>query len=213
MNPNLPFILTTDASNVGLGAHLDQMHDGQQRTTAFASKTLFSAERRYSTPEREALACVWAVEHFEKYLLGRHFTLRTDQCSLTALLQRLGEFRCSKRISRSYDRLRHFNFSVETINGKFNSVADMLSHLGADSQPSEDASLSDGDDSLFICGFDDQDVTLDSFRPASEDDPIFARVRRHMEGSWPPLKTLSGQLRPYYPVRRALSTKDSFLFL
>ncbi|MCP3664634.1 MAG: hypothetical protein GY696_19445 [Gammaproteobacteria bacterium] len=40
MNPNLPFILTTDASNVGLGAHLDQMHDGQQRTIAFASKTL-----------------------------------------------------------------------------------------------------------------------------------------------------------------------------
>lgn len=49
---------------IGLGAVLGEIHENKtERIVAFASRTSSSAERKYSTIEREALACVWAVEN------------------------------------------------------------------------------------------------------------------------------------------------------
>ncbi len=60
-NPELPTFITTDASDYGLGAVWTQLHsDNVERIVAFAS--LSAAEKKYSTIEKEALACVWAVE-------------------------------------------------------------------------------------------------------------------------------------------------------
>lgn len=78
-DPFLPTIVSTDASDYGLWEVLTQLHaDGVERTVAFASRTLSAAERKYSTMEKEALACVFAVEKWRPYLWGHHFTLRTD---------------------------------------------------------------------------------------------------------------------------------------
>jgi hypothetical protein len=56
---SLPFILSTDASQVGLGAVLSQIPDGIKRPTAYASRQLNKAERSYSASEVEALALAW----------------------------------------------------------------------------------------------------------------------------------------------------------
>eukprot|EP00064_Thunnus_orientalis_P015007 superscaffoldBa00002705_g15056 len=57
-DPTLPMFITTDASDYGLGAALIQLHsDDVERNVAFASRTLSAAERKYSTIEKEALAC------------------------------------------------------------------------------------------------------------------------------------------------------------
>lgn len=62
-NPELPVIVSTDATDYGLGAKLSQVHpDHSERTVAFASQTLTPAERRYSTVEKDALVCVFAIE-------------------------------------------------------------------------------------------------------------------------------------------------------
>ena len=45
--------------------------------------TLSAAERKYSTVEKEALACVWAVERWRIYVWGRRFILRTNHQALT----------------------------------------------------------------------------------------------------------------------------------
>ena len=47
---------------------------------------LLRRERNFATNEKEALACLWAIECWEKFLLGRHFTLRTDHGALLTLL-------------------------------------------------------------------------------------------------------------------------------
>ena len=62
-DPTLRTIVSTDASDYGLGGVLSQVGlDSIERTVAFASRTLSAAERKYATVEKEALACVWAVE-------------------------------------------------------------------------------------------------------------------------------------------------------
>lgn len=67
--------ITVNASNLGLGAILSQMVEGIENTVAFASQKLSTAEKNYSTIEKEALACVWGVHHFSTYLWGGEFVV------------------------------------------------------------------------------------------------------------------------------------------
>lgn len=74
-NPNKEIKVVVDASPVGLGAILTQ----EDKVVAYASRSLNVPESRYSQTEREALAIVWACEHFDRYLRGAsHFQVITD---------------------------------------------------------------------------------------------------------------------------------------
>ena len=66
-DPAAPTTVTTDASDVGVGAVLSQRQGDKDIPIAFASATLNPTQRRYSASEREAWACVWALEKWEKY--------------------------------------------------------------------------------------------------------------------------------------------------
>ena len=57
-----PYTLRVDASEVGIGAVLLQVHDNKLFPVAFGSKKLTGAERKYSAIERECLAVVWAAK-------------------------------------------------------------------------------------------------------------------------------------------------------
>ena len=67
-NSSSPTFITCDASAVALGALLSQHQGGDERPIVFASRTLSPAERNYSASEREALACLWACEHWHFYV-------------------------------------------------------------------------------------------------------------------------------------------------
>ena len=73
--PQDKFILTTDASDVGLGAILSTE---QGTVIEYASQILTPTEMNYATIEKECLAIVWAVRKFRHYLIGAHFTIHTD---------------------------------------------------------------------------------------------------------------------------------------
>ncbi|XP_061119601.1 uncharacterized protein LOC133142388 [Conger conger] len=55
-----PFVLQTDASEVGLGAVLSQIQDGVEHPVTYISRKLLSHERNYATVEKECLAIKWA---------------------------------------------------------------------------------------------------------------------------------------------------------
>ena len=52
----LPFFMTCDASDKGLGAVLYQKQNGVNRVISFASRTLTDAERQYHSGKLEFLA-------------------------------------------------------------------------------------------------------------------------------------------------------------
>lgn len=87
---NCDTIVTCDSSGYAVGGVMSQIQDGVEKPIAFFSKTLSTTERKYSTSEREALACVHACEHWHFYLYGRRFLLRTDHQALKTLLSTSG---------------------------------------------------------------------------------------------------------------------------
>ena len=124
-DPDLPCVLWTDASEVGLGAVLQQKTPGNQiRTIAFLSSKLNEAESRYSATERECLAVVRAVEHFRVYLDGIHFTVISD-CQALSWVFTLKK--ANSRLHRWSIRLSAFDFKVVHRPGSANKVADCLS--------------------------------------------------------------------------------------
>ena len=62
-----------EASPVGLGAVLTQLHGSEWRVIGYASRRLSDVERRHSQTEKEALALVWACERFNMYVFGTEF--------------------------------------------------------------------------------------------------------------------------------------------
>ena len=78
LDPNLDIIVASDASTHGVGACiLHKWKDGKVRPIAFASRSLIKAERNYSQIEKEALAIIFAVTKFNRYIHGRRFALQT----------------------------------------------------------------------------------------------------------------------------------------
>ena len=72
-----PFTLYTDASNYATSAILEQDDAlGQSHPVAFYSKSLQPAERNYEIHDKELLAIVHGLCHFQHYLQGNDYTTR-----------------------------------------------------------------------------------------------------------------------------------------
>lgn len=120
------FILTTDASNVAIGAILSQGPVGSDKPISYASRTLNCSELNYSTIEKELLAIVWATKYFRPYLFGRKFKILTDHKPLQWIMS-LKE--PNSRLTRWRLKLSEFNFTVVYKKGKANTNADALSRV------------------------------------------------------------------------------------
>ncbi|KYO43193.1 hypothetical protein Y1Q_0017518 [Alligator mississippiensis] len=127
------FILQTDASETAVGAVLTQEEEGIERSIAYASRKLSSAERRYATIERECLAIRWAVDHFRYYLMGREFKLVTDHAPLRWLSTARTD---NAQITRWALALQPYKFQIMFRPGKSDTVADFLSRCDS-KNPSE----------------------------------------------------------------------------
>lgn len=98
-DPNLPLLLATDASNVGLGAVLShRLENGQVRHIAY------DRQRGRRTDRQRGLG----------YLYARRWTLITDHKPLTQILQHNQSLPtlCISRMVNYADFLSNFNFNI-----------------------------------------------------------------------------------------------------
>ncbi len=96
-----PYTIDVDASKDQLScALLQEKEDGKLRPVGYWSRTLNSAERNYSTTERECLGVVWSIVHLRPYLERTRSTVQTDHYALKWALF----------ISNSEGRLKKWRF-------------------------------------------------------------------------------------------------------
>jgi len=124
---NSQLALVTDASDKHVGAVLQQQTaTGVWQPLAFFSRKLSSAEEKYSTFDRELLACVAAVRHFRYWLEGRAFHIQTDHKPLVHAIHRVSD-PWSGRQQRHLSLLAEFTSDIRHVQGALNHVADALS--------------------------------------------------------------------------------------
>ena len=130
-NYKKPFIVHTDASELGLGAVLYQRDDANvKRVIAYASRTLTASERKYPAHKLEFLALKWSVtDQFHEYLYGGLFEVYTDNNPLTYILTTA---KLDDTGQRWIAKLANYDFQLFYKAGKTNVEADALSRLGKD---------------------------------------------------------------------------------
>ncbi|MBW0494923.1 hypothetical protein O181_034638 [Austropuccinia psidii MF-1] len=75
VDPSLPSIVETDASDYALGAVLSQISDSGKHPLEFDSSKLLPDELNYEIHDKELLGIVWALKHWRALLLFSFFLL------------------------------------------------------------------------------------------------------------------------------------------
>ncbi|GBG71513.1 hypothetical protein CBR_g8930 [Chara braunii] len=123
-DPSLPFVVTTNASQYGIGAVLQQDDDNGYRPVEFMSGRMPSEKVATSTYERELYALRQALEHWKHYLLGRHFKVYSDHETLRWLKTRA---KITPKLTRWAAEIDQYDFELKPVKGKYIVVADALS--------------------------------------------------------------------------------------
>lgn len=136
IDETIPFEVETDASDVALAATLSQ--DG--RPVAFFSRSLQGSELKHAAIEKEAQAIIEAVRHWRHFLTGRHFTLRTDQKSVSYMFDQHNRGKIKNdKIMRWRLELACYSFDIVYRPGKENVLPDALSRATCASAAPQDS--------------------------------------------------------------------------
>ncbi|KAL0462678.1 UNVERIFIED_CONTAM: Retrovirus-related Pol polyprotein from transposon.6 [Sesamum latifolium] len=119
---SLPFDVTTDASQIAIGAVLSEQH----HPIAFFSKKLSTRLQAASAYDREMFAISEAVRKWRQYFLGQKFHIYTDQRSLRGLINQTIQTPAQQKW---LTKLLGYDFEIHYTQGWDNRVADVLSHL------------------------------------------------------------------------------------
>ncbi|KAJ0180587.1 hypothetical protein K1T71_003991 [Dendrolimus kikuchii] len=198
-SPELPLILTTDASSVGVGAVISHVTSEGERPIAYASRVLNSAEKSYSQIEKEALAIIYGVKKFHQYLYGRKFTLRTDHKPLVTIFgDKSGiPVMAASRIQRWAVLLAGYDYNIEYVCSNKN-AADALSRLPVEVKKRQ---IKEVTYINFIQKF--LPITRETVVKHQQKDELLQKVIWYIQNGWP-RKCDSETLKPYFIRRNEL---------
>ena len=141
VNPDLPFILRTDASGYAVGATLEQLIDSDRDPTpedvisgktvpvAFMSRKLTSTQRNWVAREQETYAIILALQKWESWIGLQKVLVLTDHKALESWAREVLDTPSGPlgRRSRWHQLLSKYDLTVGYIPGKNNTIADILS--------------------------------------------------------------------------------------
>lgn len=131
---NAKLILKTDASNVNVGAVLEQEQNGEHKPLGFFSKKLSETQQRYSTYDRELLAIYLTLKFFRHFAEGQDVTVLTDHRPLQYAFSQASD-KASERQRRQLDFVSQITTNIIYIAGDKNQVADALSRINEINMP------------------------------------------------------------------------------
>ncbi|GBG65834.1 hypothetical protein CBR_g53806 [Chara braunii] len=164
-DPDKPFIVTTDASQYGIGAVLAQQERPKLRPVEYMSKKMPSQKLAKSTYEKELYAVYKALTHWRHYLLGRFFILKTDHQTLRWMRTQPV---LSDALKSWIEVIEQYDFDPQYLKGEYNKVVDALSH-----RPDFSSAL--------ITKFDLADNVTQSLVEAYREDPFMSEIIRRLE--------------------------------
>lgn len=193
-NPKLSIVVAADASKTRIGAVIfHKFPNGSLKAIQHASRSLTTAEQAYGQPEKEALALVYGVTKFYKFLLGRRFTLQTDHKPLLSVFgSKKGiPVHTANRLQRWALIMLNYDFDIEYVSTNEFGCADMLSRLiDRSMRPEEDyviASVSLEEDMVSILNttVEAVPVSFSALQDARKKCKILQQVKRYILNGWP----------------------------
>lgn len=205
-NPNREIVLSCDASPYGVGCVLSQIFDEVEKPVMFASSTLSEAEKNYSQTHREALAVIFGVKKFHKYIFGKSFTIRTDH---QALREIFGDKKtpsvAAARLQRWNILLSMYDYKIEYKSAKNLSNADALSRLpltGSTGVEENCLNVLQIKNELFI--------SMDQIRIGTEKDKYLRVVFEHVKFGWPDV--VGNDIKHYQLKKNSLACENGCVF-
>ena len=123
IDENMPFVVECDASDVAISATLNQ----GGRPVAFMSRTLHGSELHYPAVEKEATAIIEAVRKWTHFLSRQHFTLVTDQRSVSFMSDNRKRTKIKNNKIQCWRlELASYSYNILYRPGKENAAADSL---------------------------------------------------------------------------------------
>lgn len=130
-DPKKEIIVTCDASDDGIAGVLSHKINGDEKPVFFVSRTLSVAEKKYPILHREALAIVFAMEKFYKYVYGHFVEIHSDHKPLEGIFQakKGAPTVIANRVQRYILRMSIFDYRIKYVKGSDIGHADCLSRL------------------------------------------------------------------------------------
>ena len=217
--PEVDIVVAADACEYGLGAVIShRFPNGTEKAIAHAGRTLTKAEQNYGQIEKEALALVFAVRKFHRYLYGRRFTLLTDHKPLLSIFgSKTGvSAHSANRLQRWELSLLSYDFRIEYRKTNHFGQADALSQLIASKLPEpEDVIIAKIEKDIQALRSDvirHLPVTQTDIRKMTESDELQIIVQAVQSGRWPDFRTGS-LMHAFHSRARDLSVHEGILFL
>lgn len=220
-DPRLQIKVAADASNVGLGAYICHVYpNGTEKAIYHCSRALTPAEKNYSQIEKEALALVFAVVKFHKYLYGRKFILQTDHKPLLAIFSNKKGIpaHSANRLQRWALTLMSYDFELQYVSTNSFGAADILSRLiDGVPKPNEDTVVAciqlEKDIKLVINDASKAlPITFNMIRDATAKDDELQTITKYLQsGKWP--YNIDTYLKCYFTRKDNLSiASDCLMF-